>query len=70
MNEELKNQKFLCLEFVDADGNTSKDLSKYPADVNDVVAALRFLKDECAITISLLSPTLDDEGKIVSPFDY
>lgn len=70
MNEEMKNQKFLCLEFVDADGNTSKDLSKFPADVNDVVAALRFLKDDCAITISLSTPTFDEDGKIVSLFNY
>ena len=65
----MKNQKFLCLEFVDADGNTSKDLSKFPADVNDVVAALRFLKDDCAITISLLTPSFDEENKLVSHFN-
>lgn len=70
-NQNLKTIKVLVMEFVDEEGNTSKSLSKFPAEQADVVAALRFLKEGCSITLSLSDCSFDAQtGEVVSPSPF
>lgn len=45
-------QKKLVLTFYDKDGEVVKQLSKDPASVNDVMAAIQFLDTECEIALA------------------
>lgn len=71
LNQNLQTVTVLVMEFVDEEGNTSKSLSKFPAEPADVSAALRFLKLGCSITLSLSECQVDAQtGKVVSPSPF
>lgn len=66
---EKKTVDCFVLEFVNSDGVTVKELSACPAVPEQIMAALQFLKKDCAITISYQSCECDDSGKVINLFE-
>lgn len=52
MNENLKTQSKVVMTFYNESGDVVKELSKDPANINDISCALNFLKDLCEIRIA------------------
>lgn len=65
----MNEKSFLCIEFINADGERVKELSKFPATPDMVMASLQFLTKDSAVTVSVREAQFDEGGKIVnSPF--
>ena len=66
---EKKTVDCFVLEFVNKDGITVPELSACPAAPEQIMAALQFLKKDCAITISYMSCECDGNGKVINIFE-
>ena len=53
MQENVKKQNYLCIEFHDKDGNIDPNLSRCPANPEMVMSAMHFLTPGCDLVVSI-----------------
>lgn len=59
METKTNNQKYLCIEFHDKNGNVDPQLSRCPANPEMVMAALQFLTDGADFVVSIQSEPIN-----------
>ena len=59
METKNNNQKYLCIEFHDKNGNVDPQLSRCPANPEMVMAALQFLTDGADFVVSIQSQPIN-----------
>lgn len=59
MEQKIDPRKYLCIEFHDKNGNLVPNLSKCPANPEQVMAALQFIVDGCDFVVSIQDQPID-----------
>ena len=59
MEQKINNQKYLCIEFHDKNGNVDPQLSRCPANPEMVMAALQFLTEGSDFVVSIQSEPIN-----------
>lgn len=54
-----QTKKYLCIEFHDKNGNVDPNLSRCPANPEQVMAALQFLNEGADFVVSIQSEAID-----------
>lgn len=65
----MKKEKYLCIEFHNAEGETVKELTKCPATPEDVLASLKFLRIGCDVVVTIQEITIHEDGSVETPFE-